>query len=392
MSRPHSVVIIGAGVAGLCCAYYLRKQDVDVVIVESHRVGSGASWGNGGWLCPVQAGPLPEPGLTVFGIRALFDRDSALYFKSSELADLTPWLLRFWTYCNERDYRHGFAALARLGRRVFELVDAMVDDGVQFDLHRDGMLLAAQRASDAQAELRKLSPMRELGYELPDDIVLGSDLHTLEPALAPEVDAGFVIPGWHVHPESFTSGLAAAVRKADVEIAEGVEVTDFEFRGDRVTSVRTQTGKYSADAFIIAAGAWTRPLAKTLGLRFPMQSGKGYSFFVTPSVYRSVRFCSLTSTSGVRLWASGCGSAERSSSQDLTLDWISDASEQSSRAPSPLSSPSTRGASTASGQECVRSRQTVYRCSIERHGMTICTSPQAMVCRASLWQRRQELP
>jgi D-amino-acid dehydrogenase len=284
MSRPRSVVIIGAGVAGLCCAYYLRKQDVDVVILESNRVGSGASWGNGGWLCPVQAGPLPEPGLTVFGLRALFDRDSALYFKSSEWAELTPWLLRFWTYCNESDYRHGFAALARLGRRVFELVDEMVDDGVKFELHRKGMLLAARKAADARAELRKLSPMRELGYELPDDLVLGSDLHTLEPALAPEVDAGFVIPGWHVHPESFTSGLAAAVRKANVEIAEGVEVTDFELHGSRVTSARTPTGKYGADAFIIAAGAWTRPLAKMLGLRFPMQGGKGYSFFVTPSV------------------------------------------------------------------------------------------------------------
>ena len=70
------VVVVGGGIAGLCCAYYLRRRDYDVTIVESNRVGSGASFANGGWLCPAQAGPLPAPGLTLYGMRALFDRDS----------------------------------------------------------------------------------------------------------------------------------------------------------------------------------------------------------------------------------------------------------------------------------------------------------------------------
>ena len=66
-------MMFGAGVAGLCCAYYLRPGE-EVTIVESNRVGSGASFANGGWLCPAQAGPLPEPGLTLYGMRALVDR------------------------------------------------------------------------------------------------------------------------------------------------------------------------------------------------------------------------------------------------------------------------------------------------------------------------------
>ena len=59
---------------------------------------------------PRQAGPLPEPGLTLYGMRALFDRDSALYFKPGDLHRLAPWLLRFRTYCNEDDHAHGTAA------------------------------------------------------------------------------------------------------------------------------------------------------------------------------------------------------------------------------------------------------------------------------------------
>ena len=38
------------------------------------------------------------------GMRALLDRDSALYFKPAKLAELSPWLLRFWSYCNPRAY------------------------------------------------------------------------------------------------------------------------------------------------------------------------------------------------------------------------------------------------------------------------------------------------
>ncbi len=88
------VVVVGGGISGLCCAYYLRKRDVDVTIVDSTHVGArtASSWGNGGWIAPAQAGPLPEPGLTVYGLRALLNADSALYFRPGYLPHLAPWL------------------------------------------------------------------------------------------------------------------------------------------------------------------------------------------------------------------------------------------------------------------------------------------------------------
>src|SRR4051812_49883536 len=94
------VVVIGGGVAGLSCAYYLRRRNFDVTIVESNRVGSGASFANGGWLCPAQAGPLPPPGLTLYRMRALFDPHSAPYFQPGEGRPLTPPVLRVLTDFN----------------------------------------------------------------------------------------------------------------------------------------------------------------------------------------------------------------------------------------------------------------------------------------------------
>jgi D-amino-acid dehydrogenase len=285
VSSPRSVVIVGGGVAGLCTAYYLRQQGLDVTILEANTVGSGASWGNGGWLCPAQAGPLPEPGLTWYGIRSLFDRSSALYFKFSKLPQLTPWLLRFMTYCNARDHEHGVESLASLGRDVFDLVDEMRDDGIEFELHRMGMLVAAREPQTAREELSKLQPMRAYGYDLPDDILDHGKLREIEPGLAEDVAGGFEVhQHWHVRPNSFTAGLATKLRSMGVEIVEGAEVSKFEVSSGTVTSVRTSKGDHPADAFLLAAGSWTTPLAKLIGVRFPMQAGKGYSFFVKPSV------------------------------------------------------------------------------------------------------------
>ena len=284
MSGKH-VVVVGAGVAGLCCAYYLRRREYDVTVIESNRIGSGASLRNGGWLCPAQAGPLPEPGLTLYGMRALFDRDSALYFKPSELNRLAPWLLRFREYCNERDHAEGTAAIARLGHDVFDLIEEMSADGVEFELHKQGMVYAARSVEDARAELKKLEPMRTFGYDLPDDVITGAELHELEPALSPEVTAGFLISQhWHVRPDTFTAGLAKVLRRDGVEIQEGAEVFELVRDGNRLTTVRTAAGDFAADTVVLAAGSWTTPLARTIGISLPMEPGKGYSFSVQPTV------------------------------------------------------------------------------------------------------------
>ena len=287
MDAPRKVVVVGAGIAGLCCAYSLRQRDVEVVVVDGESVGSrkASSYGNGGWICPAQAGPLPEPGLTVYGLRALMNADSALYFRPAYLPRLAPWLLRFWTYCNARDYERGTAALAPLGKPVFELVDAMVADGIEFELYKMGMICATGNEADARKVLDSLKPMRRYGYNLPDDLLLGDELHELEPSLSPKVKAGFHYDEqWHVRSSTMTRGIAASLRSKGVEIVEGAQVEGFDTHDGTLRAVRTPQGEHAADAFVLAAGSWTAPLAAKLGVRFPMQPGKGYTFMIRPKV------------------------------------------------------------------------------------------------------------
>ena len=57
------VVVVGGGVIGMCTAYYLADAGVAVEVVERQGIGSGASWGNAGWVCMSHSAPVPAPGV-----------------------------------------------------------------------------------------------------------------------------------------------------------------------------------------------------------------------------------------------------------------------------------------------------------------------------------------
>jgi D-amino-acid dehydrogenase len=285
MTPPRHVAVVGAGIAGLCCAYYLRQRDVEVTVVDAEPVGSRAasSHGNGGWICPAQAGPLPEPGLTIHGLRALLNADSALYFKPAYLPRLTPWLVRFWTYCNERDFDAGTSALAALGKRAFELVEGMVADEIEFELYKLGFVCATADEATARKVLRSLQGMRRHGFRLPDDVIVGDELHAFEPSLSEKAAAGFhMAEQWHVRSSTLVAGLAQSLRAKGVQLSERTRVEGFDARDGTLRALRTTQGEVGADAFVLAAGSWTSALARRLGVRFPMQPGKGYTFMVRP--------------------------------------------------------------------------------------------------------------
>jgi len=285
-AAPKHVVVIGGGVIGLATAWYLLDRGVQVTVLESETVGSGASFANGGWFCPAQSGPLPEPGLTATAITSFFDRHSALYISPTHLPFAAGWFLRFWRYCNQADFHRGVAALAALGESTFRLVDDWVAQGVQFELHKQGMVYAAKKEANVAAALEKLQPMKAFGYRLPDGLLTGQELHDFEPSLSAEITAGFSIEEhWHARSDTLCTGLAAAMRARGARIIERAQVLEVaHHRTGRIESVSTATEIFEADEFVFATGSWIE-LFRGLGSpHVPIEAGKGYSFAVRPSV------------------------------------------------------------------------------------------------------------
>jgi D-amino-acid dehydrogenase len=248
-------------------------------------VGSGASWGNAGWVTPAQAGPLPEPGLLGYGARSLIDRESALYFQPRRLPAMLPWLARFAARCNEADHTAGRIALVALAERSVGLLEEMAADGIPIELDRRPLLVAAREAEPAKAVLARLGPVAEIGFRIPDRLLSRDELLDLEPALSDGVGAGFVIePHCTVDPAAVVQGLRARLVELGVEIHEGTELHDAELAGARVAALCTSSGRQECECVVVAAGAWLGPVGRLFGLRLPVQAGKGYSFAVRPRV------------------------------------------------------------------------------------------------------------
>jgi len=79
---------------------------------------------------------------------------------------------------------------------------------------------------------------------------------------------------------------------AGVEFRWQTEIRGWRVDGTRIGAVRLSRDELRADEFILAAGVWTTKLGRELGLRLPMQAGKGYSLTLANPA-RSPMACAL---------------------------------------------------------------------------------------------------
>jgi glycine/D-amino acid oxidase-like deaminating enzyme len=275
------VIVIGGGAVGLCVAHYLAAAGVPVEVVEQETLGSGASWGNAGWVCRSHSAPVPGPGVIRYALRSLGRPDSPLYLRPSPDLAFLRWAWRFWRSSNSTQFQAGYAALAELNRPTFELFHELAERGVDTTLRQPGIVHAFLSVEEARRHLAVQRAMAGSGYEVPDDVSVGAAAQALDGALSPDVAAAYLIPDEGVvDPDRFVQSLATFLVESGGVVHERLSITGFEGSNGSVTAVRTNHGDRRCSAVVIAAGVWSAALAGELGYRLPLRSGKGYSFSV----------------------------------------------------------------------------------------------------------------
>lgn len=280
--RSRHAIVIGGGVIGLCCAYSLAKRDHRVTVLDAVAPGSGASEGNAGWVTPSLSGPVPAPGIVGESLRRMVRADSPLYIKPTLDPRRLAWLLKLWRNCNESAYRAGLAATARLNERTFDLFDRLHDDGVEFEMHRAGLLFCFLGDGKRDAVADDLRNVAHLGYR--PRFLDRDELRSFEPGLSSSVRNGlFIDQERQVRPESLVTGLVKRLLDLNVDIRPAAPVDEFATWKGRVVGVPTWDGVIEADDFVIAAGAHSGRLARKVGVRVPIEAGKGYSLHHEPA-------------------------------------------------------------------------------------------------------------
>lgn len=307
-ARHSEVLVLGGGVIGLACALFLLRAGRGVTLVERNVVGSGASHGNCGTITPSHL-PLHAPGQVAKGLKWMLRPDAPFRIKPTLDPELLGWLLSFARRCNERDYRYTAKLKSKLmlasRARLAQLVR---DERLACEFDDSGTLYVYRETAKMEQAASDVRLLQELG--VPVRTLDGAAVRALEPALNDSVVGAHHHPDdARLRPDRYVDELARVVREAGGMIVEKAEITGFRREADRLVAVETSQGDFSGGEVIHALGAWSPALARPLGLRLPIQPGKGYSITYTrpslapriPLVLKERSVCVTAWDSGYRL-------------------------------------------------------------------------------------------
>ena len=279
MKNSKSVVICGGGIVGLCCAYYLAREGWQVTLVERNAEGADScAHGSAGYVSPSHVIPLAAPGMVWKGLKWMLSSRSPFYIKPRLDSDLMRWGWLFARACTHGRVRRAAPVLRDLclgGRQLFvELADIT---GNAFELKTEGLLNLCQTQECLDHETHGLAAIaNELGIEA--RVLDAAQTAALEPGARMNVIGSVYFPiDAHISPRLFVPALTALLKEMGVKFSWNTSVYGWRTAGGRIASVSTTAGDLTADEFVLAGGSWSPAMVHGLGIRLPMQAGKGYS-------------------------------------------------------------------------------------------------------------------
>ncbi|MGM7699087.1 NAD(P)/FAD-dependent oxidoreductase [Microbacterium sp. A84] len=279
----HSIVI-GAGMVGLATAWHLQEHGVEVTVLDRTGVAAGSSWGNAGWLTPGKAIPLADPSLWTYGPKALLDPDAALHVPLRVDAALWGFLGRFAAHGTHRAWDRTMAALTPIDKLALSAFDELTDGGVDSWTREGPFVIGFTEERHAKGFLGEIAGVVRHGQDAPLERL--ENPRELAPMLSDAVKVAYRLDKQRfLEPAPFVQALAdavvarGAVLRTDAEVAR-VDGGVAGSAGSAASVVLASGERLSADSVVVATGAWMPKLARSLGVRVPVQAGRGYSFTV----------------------------------------------------------------------------------------------------------------
>ena len=277
-SANDRIVVIGGGVIGAMCAWYLSRAGCNVTIIDKNKFGAACSHGNCGYVSPSHILPLTQPGVVKKTLASMLKSNSAFKVKPRMSLSFFRWFWNFTRRCNYNammESAHGLNALLQSSRKLYE--ELVGDQDIECEWQSKGLFFVF----DTEEEYRGYEKTNELldeTFGVSAKPYNCDQLTEMEPSLKP-VFAG----AWHyecdshIRPDMLMSSLKEKLIADGVTIVEDQYVVEIVNEQGRAVAVKTDKQSIEADQFVVATGAWTPFLNTHLGCKIPIEPGKGYS-------------------------------------------------------------------------------------------------------------------
>jgi D-amino-acid dehydrogenase len=289
----NRIVIVGAGVIGLSTAYYCLRRGFDVTIVERKPARrDGCSFGNAGMIVPSHFVPLAAPGMVALGLKWMFRPASPFYIKPRLDPDLFGWGIKFWRASTAEHVRRAAPLLRDLSlasRACFEEIAAV--SKADFGLVQKGLLMLCRSEHVLDEEAKSAEQAQALG--IPAEVLDAHQTAALDPGARMEIVGSIHFPlDCHLVPDRFMATLQSQAEQLGARFLWDTEVLGWRTEDNRVRAVTTSGGEVDGDEFVVCGGSWAPQAVRQLGLRLPMQAGKGYSLTL-PKPRQLPELCSI---------------------------------------------------------------------------------------------------
>jgi len=284
------IVVVGGGLIGLSAAVECARRGHHVTVIERAPQRRGASFGNAGMIVPSHFIPLAAPGMVALGLKWMWNPESPFYIKPRLDLDLLTWAYRFWKASTPERVRAAAPLLRDLhfaSRDAYSLWAAEED----FGLAKKGLLMLCKtkRALEEEAHVAE----RARGLEVPAEVLDAQQTASLDPGVTMDIAGAVYFPrDCHLRPERYVAMMERRLRAASGLFLGGANAVGWRLEGGRIAAVKTAAGEVEGDEFVLASGAWSSGIGRDLGLRLPMQAGKGYSVTM-PNPVQLPSICSI---------------------------------------------------------------------------------------------------
>ncbi len=273
-----NVLILGAGAIGLSCALHCVRKGHHVTVIERNGAQrDGCSFGNAGMIVPSHFVPLAAPGMVALGLKWMWNPESPFYIKPRWDGELFDWAYKFWRAANAEHVRRSAPLLRDLSfasRVLFEEFAAQAENEIELVTRGLLMLCKTQHALDDEAKFA--AQANQLG--VPAEILDAQQTAKIDPGVTMAVAGAIYFPkDGHFTPDKYLAALQRRCAEAGVKFEWNAEVSGLAIRENKIAAVQTSCGEFSADEIILCGGSWSPVIARGLGLKIPIQAGKGYS-------------------------------------------------------------------------------------------------------------------
>lgn len=277
-------VVLGGGVIGFSVAEACTRRGHRVTLIERDgEQRTGCSHGNAGMVVPSHFVPLAAPGMVAQGFKWMWNPASPFYIKPRFDPDLIRWGMRFVSAATRAHVGRCAPLLRDLhlaSREAYQMFAAQDGD---IGLVSRGLLMLCKQSHTLDEEAAMAAKARALG--IPADVLDAKASARLDPGITMDIAGAVHYPmDCHLQPEHYLTALQQRTRDRGATLLWNTRVLGWARDQGRLRAVKTSAGEIEGDEFVLCGGVWSDAMIRGLGVRLPMQAGKGYSVTVTRPV------------------------------------------------------------------------------------------------------------